>query len=113
MMEERQKSSKTVFKERVKNWKNDERKHHLKLLEKKYEKDTKDVEIQELGLKLFLENPFPLNPNFEYERDPEYVKKKAEIQKRLTEEKIEQMKEEIEYTDWKISYLKRKLGDKQ
>lgn len=109
---EREKSPKSVFKERVKNWTNDERQHHLKLLEDKLERDEKQYHIQELGLQLFLENPYPLQPHYEYEREQRYVELKAELQKDITEEKLKELRDELEFTQWKVKYLKNKLGEK-
>lgn len=100
--EKKEKFPLAEFKARLKAWNSDQIKTHHSLLIKHREDAELTLKIKELGLKLYKENPIPVEVVYEYERNPDYVALIVEKQTKKTYAEIDDLKDEIEYTDIKI-----------
>ena len=102
VVEKKEKFPLAEFKARLKAWNKEQIKTHYDLLLKHKDDATLTLKIKELGLKLYKEDPIPLETVYSYEKNPEYVALIVEKQSKKTEAEIEDLKDEVEYTDIKI-----------
>ena len=106
-MENYIKESRKLFKEKVKNWSKEQKQTHLRLLKDHIKILKENIKLKEIGLKLYKENPYPLNPQFEYEKNEEYVNQKVKLTELKINQELKKEKEELEEFEWQIKYLER------
>ena len=106
-MEKRIEEGRKQFKEKVKNWTKEQKQEHLKLLKNYVEVLEQQIKLKELGLKLYKENPIPINPQFEYEKNPDYIKEKVKLTEIKINQELDNEKTELEELKWQIKFLER------
>ena len=104
-MEEGRKS----FREKIKSWTKEQKRTHYNAIEEYISVLKENVKLKELGLELYKKNPFPINPQFEYERDEEYVKQKVKLTEIKLNQELKKEKDELKEFEWQMQILKSQM----
>jgi len=71
----------------------------------------KELIIAKIALKLYTANPMPCNPQFEYEKEEEFIKAVAPFNIKALNDKIELIEKPLHSSIIQIDLLKAKMSD--